>query len=232
MKITMNDIEIKKPKGNFLLPLIIISNLFPLYGVVKFNWTIFTIVYIYWIELLIISFFQLLKIFISQGGVEHSFFKKLKLAIKFFVFRTFIFFFYLMFIFVFLGILMKDNDKSENHTFAMTIILRAPFMKVVLLNFLLYNFVHFFVMFILSGEYKMSKPEDQFQLFDSHMIVVHIVVVLGTFLAKFVEESLHADHHIAMIACVCLFIFVKILVDIARQAMGRDASHEVVGKYI
>ncbi|MDB5226019.1 MAG: hypothetical protein JWN78_212 [Bacteroidota bacterium] len=226
----MNNIEVKKPKSNFLLPLIILSNLFPLYGVVKFNWTIFTIVYIYWIELLIISFFQLLKIFISQGE-EHAFFKKIKISFQFFLFRTFIFFFYLMFIFVFLGLLMK-NDKDTNHNFAMTVILRAPFMKVVLLNFLVYNLVEFFVMFILSGEYKTSKPADQFQLFDSHMIVVHIVVVLGTFLAKFVQESLHADPHIAMIACVCLFIFVKILVDIARQGMNSDASAEIAGKYI
>ncbi|MEN9449260.1 MAG: hypothetical protein RJA25_2550, partial [Bacteroidota bacterium] len=36
---------------NVILPLIIISNIFPLYGVIYYNWTFFSVVYIYWLEL-------------------------------------------------------------------------------------------------------------------------------------------------------------------------------------
>lgn len=57
-----NDKEIVLPRNkNVMLPLIIFSNLFPLYGSYQLQLTIFTVVYIYWIELLIISTFQLLK---------------------------------------------------------------------------------------------------------------------------------------------------------------------------
>jgi hypothetical protein len=220
------------PHKAFLLPLIIISNLLPRYGVLMFHWTLFSIVYVYWLELLIISSFQLLKIFFSQGDKKNGFWPKTATAIRFFVLRSLLFLFYLIFIIVFLGFLMTGSDKSDRMQMVQTMSLHQPFFKITLLNFLLYNLVEFMVVFIATGEYKTSIPNDHFEILDSHMIVVHIVVVLGSFLYEFVLKHFHTQHRSAMIACVCLFVLVKICIDIGRNAIASSGPQEISGKYI
>ncbi len=233
MKYNNKDIVLPRNK-NVILPLIIFSNLFPLYGVINYNWTIFTVVYIYWIELLIISTFQLFKIMVAQGDLKATFFKKISLALKFFAFRTGIFFFYLLFIVVFLGFLASTKDdggESGIHMFDV-IFFKGTFYRITLLSFLLYNIVEFFVLFMLNGEYKRAKPEDNFQILDVHILVVHIVVVLGTFLYQGVTENLHWNHKNSMIACVGLFVFIKIIADITKQSLSGDIPEEQKGKFI
>ena len=63
-------------------------------------------------------------------------------------------------------------------------------------------------------------------LVDEHMIVVHVVVVLGSFLYEFVLKSMKVNHHTAMIICVALFVLIKILVDIGKQRINNNAANE------
>ncbi|MBP6659533.1 MAG: hypothetical protein KA174_02570 [Chitinophagales bacterium] len=216
----------KHQKSQILIPFIIISNLFPLYGVLKFNWTIFSVVYIFWLEMLIVSTFLLLKILFSQGDSNATFASKLILATKFFVFRTGIFFFYLLFIVVFLGFLVTGKEDFKNAGIFQTMTLQDPFYKITLLNFVAFNLLEFLVQFLAIGDYKKSKPIDNFVLVDEHMIVVHVVVVLGSFLYEFVLKSMKVNHHTAMIICVALFVLIKILVDIGKQRINNNAANE------
>jgi hypothetical protein len=85
---------------------------------------------------------------------------------------------------------------------------------------------------MLNGEYKRAKPEDNFQILDVHILVVHIVVVLGTFLYQGVTENLHWNHKNSMIACVGLFVFIKIIADITKQSLSGDIPEEQKGKFI
>lgn len=230
-----NNKEIILPKNkNVILPLIIFSNLFPLYGVINYNWTIFSVVYIYWIELLIISSFQLFKIMLAKGDEHATFFSKLSLAIRFFIFRTGIFFFYLIFIVTFLGLMASATDDGGKSGIAMfeVIFFKGTFYRITILSFVLYNLVEFLVLFILNGAYKKARPEDNYQILDVHILVVHIVVVLGTFLYKAVSEELHWNHKSSMIACVGLFVFIKIIADIIRQSLSGDIPDEQKGKFI
>lgn len=206
-------------KSRILIPFIIVTNLFPLYGVIKYNWTIFSVVYIYWLEMLIGSTFLLLKMLFAQGDTQVTVFNKLAMAVKFFSIRTGIFFFYLLFIVVFLGFLVTGHEKFENTGIWHTMTLQDSFYKVTLLNFIAYGIIEFLVQYMALGNYKKAKPDDYFIIFDAHMLVVHVVVVLGSFLYKFVLEKMEADHRTAMIACVSLFVVIKILVDIGKQRL-------------
>lgn len=219
-------------KTNFLFPLIILTNLFPLFGVLQYHWTIFSVVYVYWLELVIVSTFELLKMMSSAGDPQAGFFPKLFLAFKFFLLRSGIFFFYLLFIVVFLGLQVSANGRPAEFSFTETILLRAPFLKITLLNFFAYNLVEYLVVFLLMGTYKTSKPNDHFILFDSHMFVVHIVVVLGTFLYTFLMQRLNGNHKAAMIAVVLLFIVVKTISDIIRQKLREPAEAVIPEKFI
>ncbi len=224
-------INVSKNKS-VVLPLIIFSNLFPLYGVIIYNWTIFSVVYIYWIELLIISSFQLLKIIVAQGDKEATFFSKLVIAFQFFIMRTALFFFYLIFILVFLGFLA--SAKEDSMKMLEVIFLRESFYKITLLSFFLYNFLEFIIQFILNEKYKKTIPKDNFIILDSHILVVHVVVVLGTFLYKGVTDFLHMNHKSAMIVCVSLFVLVKIIADVSKQNYGNNTGQQQnePGKFI
>ena len=229
-----NKVNEQTANKNVMLPLIIFSNLFPLYGVIHYNWTIFSVVYIYWLELLIISTFQLLKIMIAEGDEEATFFSKLTIALRFFAFRTGIFFFYLLFIVVFLGFLISGKENSDGSGIQLfdVIFLKGNFYKITLLSFLVYNIVEFVVLFLLNGAYKNAKPEDNFIILEPHILVVHLVVVLGTFLYQGATENLHWNHKNAMIATVSLFVVIKIIIDIYRQRLSADVPEDQQGKFI
>jgi hypothetical protein len=229
-----NKVNEQTANKNVMLPLIIFSNLFPLYGVIHYNWTIFSVVYIYWLELLIISTFQLLKIMFAEGDEEATFFSKLTIALRFFAFRTGIFFFYLIFIVVFLGFLISGKENSDGSGIQLfdVIFLKGNFYKITLLSFLVYNIVEFVVLFLLNGTYKNAKPEDNFIILEPHILVVHLVVVLGTFLYQGATENLHWNHKNAMIATVSLFVVIKIIIDIYRQRLSADVPEDQQGKFI
>ena len=219
---------------NVILPLIIFSNLFPLYGVINYNWTIFTVVYIYWFELLIITFFQFLKIITSQGESSISTWTKIFIGIKFLIGRCSLFLFYLIFIVTFLGVLASVKEDGKTNAVGMfeAIFFRGTFYRITLLSFILYNLVDFIVLFILNDNYKTAKPADNNNLLDAHILVVHIVVVLGTFLYQGVTDKLHWDHKSAMIACVSLFVFIKIIADFIKQSISGDTTDDQTGKFI
>jgi hypothetical protein len=229
-----NNINVQTANKNVMLPLIIFSNLFPLYGVIHYNWTIFSVVYIYWIELLIISTFQLLKIMVAEGDKQATFFSKSSMALRFFAFRTGIFFFYLLFIVVFLGFLISAKNNSDGSGIQLfdVIFLKGNFYRITLLSFLVYNIVEFIVLFLLNGAYKNAKPEDNFIILEPHILVVHLIVVLGTFLYQGATENLNWNHKNAMIATVSLFVVIKIITDIFRQRLSADAAEDQKGKFI
>jgi hypothetical protein len=148
--------------------------------------------------------------------------------------RSGLFLFYLLFIVVFLGLMVsaKSNDVKGTMTMFDVIFFKGSFYKITLLSFLLYNFIEFLVLFILNDEYKKAKPSDYNALLDIHILVVHIVVVLGTFIYMGVTEKLLWNHKNAMIACVSLFVVVKIIADITKQSISGKAAKEEPGKFI
>lgn len=221
-------------KQKVLLPVILISNLMPLYGVIQYGWTIFTVVYIYWFELLIVSFFQFLKILLAEGNTKISIFTKFFIAIRFLLLRIGIFIFYLIFIVVFLGILPNVNNKDNENLIQMSnaIFLQSDFFRFTILSFIFYNFLDFLFSFIINNQYKTALPNNFNIFLDIRIIVVHIVVILGTFLYEGITNFLHLNHKIAMIACVSLFIVVKIIADTIRGWSNDEDTSEEIGKYI
>ena len=218
---------------NYTLPLLLLTNLMPLYGVIRWNWTFFSVVYLYWLELIIISTFQLLKIFLAQGG-SISCIAKIVIGLKFFLSRTGIFLFYLIFIVTFLGVLPnKDNtDPTAFVSMADTLLLRNTFFKINFFGFFLYNLLEFLLTYIINKAYKQKLATDYFSFLDVHIIVVHIVVVLGTFIYMGATEKLHWKHKSAIIACVSLFVVVKLIADYIRQSVSEENTVEQTGNFI
>lgn len=222
----------KNNSRNFLVPVGLASNLFPLFGVLFYNWTIFSIVYIYWVELIIISTFQLFKILLASGDNEISFRSRLTMALKFFAFRTGIFFFYLSFIVTFLGVLISSKDEAGKMDFISTLAFRNEFFKVAVISFIVYNLLEFGVLYIFNNQYKTSSPNDYYSIFDARIIVVHVVVILVTFLYQFLAEKNNTNHKVAMVACVSLFIIIKSIADFIRQKLNEVDTNSDKRKFI
>lgn len=194
--------------------MLIIANLYPLFGVLQHGWTLFSVVYIYWLEFLIITFFDGLKILSSNKKPTISLIAKLLLWIKFLLIRFGIFAFYMLFIIVFLGLKNMDSNNSKDMlTFAQTVSLKAPYFRLALFQFFVYNLLDFIVKYIATGAYKNETPFENFNFFDRRILVVHLSIFIGAFLYVFLADKLHFNAQNATLVCVSIFILVKIVPD-------------------
>ncbi len=64
-------------------------------------------------------------------------------------------------------------------------------------------------LFIKNGYYKMAAPSKFYTFFNARMLVVHIVVIAGTFIYKFLADKLQMNHMAVMMICVLIFAIVK-----------------------
>src|SRR5690349_5047651 len=94
---------------------ILLFNIIPVIGVAYYNWSPFEMFWLFWMETLIISGFNTIRVLFSQGqhavaGTANSSTRLNFLpAIKYLFFRVLIFLFYALFIIVFIGFM--SNDK-------------------------------------------------------------------------------------------------------------------------
>ncbi|MBP6154777.1 MAG: hypothetical protein KA457_08160 [Chitinophagales bacterium] len=204
-------------KINYILPFILFANLMPIYGVLNFGWTLFSVLYIYWLELLIITFFDFLKI-VSANGDDSTNWMKLVLGGKLILIRVGIFFFYLTFLITFIGIMLsaKNEDVKDLVTMADALFLKSTFYKITLLSVFISHTIDFYFSFIASNKYKNTTAQKEFIFLDAHILVVHIVIVLSVFLYKGLTEKMNIEHTSAIVACVSLFAIIKIVVDYAK----------------
>ena len=94
-------------------------NLMPIYGVMANHWTMFSVIYLYWLETVILSLFSFIKIVSSKGttpnginltGIFTEGEWKWKTGIRFLIIRIGMLLFYLLFIFLFVGLLISSKD--------------------------------------------------------------------------------------------------------------------------
>jgi hypothetical protein len=174
------------------LAIIIALNLLLIWGVWQWGWTPFVVFYLFWLETLIIAFFNTLKIIFCRGD-EYE--QRLELsthpfavihvrygshifkALTYFITRLFIFFFYLLFIVVFIGLVMLN--KSGSTQVIQTLFFYNTTFNIALLGFILNQALQFIFNFILDDEYKKTHPSDFAAIFDGRQLIIHIAVVLG-----------------------------------------------------
>ncbi|MCB0507404.1 MAG: DUF6498-containing protein [Chitinophagales bacterium] len=198
----------------YSLPLLIFSNLMPIYGVVHYGWTLFSVIYLYWLELLFITFFDALKIWMAQGKPMPTS-TKIFIGIKFILARIGIFCFYLIFLITFIGVLMsaKESRTDEMIQMVQALTLKGTFYKITALSFFANGLYNFYVSYYLPQKYKTQDADATYSFLDIHILVVHVSVVLIVFLHKGLTEKLHLEHQTSIILCTCLFVFIKVFAE-------------------
>lgn len=209
-----------------VLPTIIIANLFPLVGIIYFNLSFFALFYLFWWETGIISFYQWLKMgkakknadpdpgFTINGKTlthEQVNSKRYMRRMYFWV-RFFMLGFYLIFIIVFVG-LLASNQSDDMLGFLNALFLMDPWMRYSLLAFILTHGIEYWV-WLRDEDYNNTSLRELGSPFDGRVLIMHLVIVLGTFGSVFVTEKLMPGNPKAgSIIYATLFVLLKILLD-------------------
>ncbi|MBK7440300.1 MAG: hypothetical protein IPL12_21100 [Bacteroidetes bacterium] len=222
-----------------IVPVIICINILPLIGVLYFNVSFFALFYLYWWETVIISIFQFVKMGKAELKSEpdpgftvngktltyQQVNSKIYMRLSYGIIRLLMLGFYLLFIIIFIGILTAIEEDPI--AFANALLFLDPW---VLLSFLGFFFTHLaeYVLWIRDKEYKTTSLRDLGNIFDSRVVVIHVVIVLGTFASMFAGEKLFPDvKNIGSIAYMCLFVLLKIGVDVYAYSKNMKRTHAI-----
>lgn len=228
-----------------VLPFLMAGNLFPLIGVLFYGFGFFALFYLYWWETVIISIFQWLKMGRAelQSKPDPKFLvnnkplsdaqvnsRRYMRRLYFFV-RGGLLAFYLIFIIVFTGSSDAGNGGDMIDNFVLPLMLKVPWMQVSLLVFFISHAVEYRV-WIYDKDYKTTSLTSLGNPIDGRTIIMHIVIVLGTFLSAFVTNSLFPENPRAgVIAYASLFVLLKILVDLYAYATDQRRG-TLLAKYM
>ncbi len=180
----------------FLFSLLV--NAFTFFGIIYWKWSFFTVIYLYWAEEVIRIIFSLI-----ENRIEYH--KKLIPKLKFQTINkatlTMLFpmFIYFVFIIVIVGIIAAPNHDVvidnlitilfKNTEFNLNLILAILSEVIILVYLLIKNNSEKQSKDVLNisfekdtEEYQNSLTESQNQSFSTQMIVLHLSIILGTFL--------------------------------------------------
>jgi hypothetical protein len=182
----------------------VIMNFIPLLGVIFMDWSVFALLYVFWLETLGISFFNSLKIFFAEGSEERG--PHLQKALSYLLFRGFILGFYLIFIVVFIGLMMAGK-QGEGYEWVMYLLFIEPSFKITVLSFFVIKLVEFVYFYFIKNEKGMTSPEKYRGFFDARLVVIHVVLVGGFFIYEYTRELFGDKTGLVLFAAI--FVLVK-----------------------
>ena len=183
-------------------------NLVPLFGVIFFDWNVFALIYVFWLETLALSFFDGLGILLAQGGSVSG--PHVTKAFRYFLFRFFILCFYMIFILVFIGLMVADK-QGDGYEWIRYLTLMEPSFRLTVMSFFVIKLIEFIWIYIALDQRKTADPEKIAGLFDARIIVIHSALVLGFFAFDYFSQKWGVRS--GLIAFTLIFTVLKVLVD-------------------
>lgn len=214
--------------NRFLLPLgngrliQFLMNIIPFLGVAFMGWSVFALIYSFWLETLAESFFNAIKV--AFAGKNHKGISTYIKAIRFFIGRVLILLFYLIFIIVFVGVMVSMNEEGAR--FAMYMLFLEPTFKITMLSFFILKAIEIGYHYFYLNERMDQEPETHAIIFDRRTTIIHIVIVVGVFAYEFFSKRI--DSHTGVVAFAAVFVLVKILAEGFSNIISSNASKEKV----
>jgi Family of unknown function (DUF6498) len=200
--------SMNKPVAIFF---IIAFNLVPIFGVAFYNWQPFEAFWFFWVETLIMAFFNAIRIVFSQGqnaaavNTQQPLVYHAGKGIKYLFIRIGIFLFYSLFIIVFIGFVA--NNSTDKSTVLKTLLFQNKFFNLGLLISIFSQGYYLVFYFFRNGAFFTARPDSYAALFDSRQLVIHVAVVLGAFggmfLAKNTSFGNYSSIFIISLLCIC-----------------------------
>ena len=200
---------------------LVIFNLMPIFGALFFDWDISSVLILYWLENLIIGFYTLLKIASAQGAphqpiISHISGKTKKLYSKKAYFFFFIFI-YGIFTAVHGGLVITFFRQGHLSPWEI-----GP----ALLGLFLSHGISYRNNFIQKGEYLTASPDRQMLAPFKRVMVMHITVLIGGFLAGAagaVNQIAGKPIIDAALPALLILVAIKIIIDLLSHLYEHNA---------
>ena len=228
---------------NPMIPGLILANLLPLVGIIYYDVSFFALFYLYWWETVMIGVFNWLKMGWAEKPAQPTesltyngnivSYEQLNdrrgMRRMYFFMRSGIMIFYLIFIVVFVGLMTAVKEDAT--AFAKTITFTDPWVFWSFIGFTALHLVEY-IIWIRSGTYKETTVAELANPFDGRLILIHVVIVAGTFLSMYTSEKLFPNHpHAASIGYGVLFVLIKIILDIWNaKTEGKSIFTQIIRK--
>ena len=202
---------------------LIVMNLIPLVGVLSFNWDAATIVFLYWLENVIIGCLNIPKILLCRGSSiktasgELSDHPKRPIGDRLFI-SVFFSVHYGIFCFGHYSFLQSAFPKLpgfENMFSALT----GPVLFWSLLGLTTSHVISMVVNFYGKGEYKNRSANEQMFMPYSRIVVLHIVIILGAGVAMLTGQG---------IVMLILLVLLKIGFDLVAHNIEHSKRESLI----
>lgn len=205
-----------------LLPLIF-YNLIPILGVLFWDWTLFMVLLLYWLESGVIGVFNLIRIGMARAPISEGFkvngrhpagpHGKL-LVMLFFPFHYGIFWIvHGVFVFVFFGLGFMPGSAFTGTSGISGINISGVFLAVSVM--VITQIVSFLFVFVREREYERVSPDQQMSQPYSRVFVLHGVIIGGAFLINQFGTPM---------AALALLVILKLSADLILTF--REDSHQ------
>lgn len=202
-------------KKNIAILCIVAFNIVPIFGVAFFNWQPFEAFWFFWVETLIMSLFNSIRIVFSQARPLQSLDSQAPLeyninkAVKYMFIRFAIFIFYAIFIITFIGFVANVN--KDKGTVLATLLFQNKLFNLGLLISICSQGYFLITGFFRNRVYLTANPNNYTAVFDGRQLVVHIAIVVGAlgsiFLMKKTSYGNYSSIFIICLLCICKCIF-------------------------
>ncbi len=183
---------------------LIIANLYPIIGVIFFDWQTYPLLLFFWTENLVIGFYTVLKMLVASGD-------NAKPAVKLFTVPFFCLHYGIftlvhgVFVVALFGSILAD-DSINAGTLTQQVLDYQLFWGVLAL--LISHGISFFKNYIGRNEYQQAElTKLMFQPY-GRVVILHITIIIGGFLSVFLGSPLVA---------LLFLIILKIVIDIATH---------------
>jgi len=190
---------------------LILANLMPLFGVLLFDWKLFPIMFLYWLESAIVGFYNVLKMIKAEGTAavnielnERPIEQWSKLAVIFFFMFHYGIFMLVHGVFIF--VLFGPADMS-----LFAVFVAFPFLFIS-------HGLSFIFNFLKQGEYKEISLGQQMMQPYLRIIIMHLTILIGGFTAKFLGAPPTA---------LVIMILLKIMLDLYAHMK----EHKMLGSF-
>ncbi len=177
---------------------LILVNLIPVYGVYILKWSLFSVMFLYWAESSVIGFFNILKMARAEGTGKSNFQINDAPADRYSRFGLISFFtlHYGIFMMVHFGFVVSIFGPSDMTPWQIAFAFLLLFVS---------HGISYIANFLGSQEYLHVSPAQQMSKPYSRIILLHVTILFGGFMAKLSGAKEGA---------IILMIFFKIVIDL------------------
>jgi hypothetical protein len=199
----------------------IITNLVPIYGVLFMGWQVFPVMFLFWIENVIIGVFNVLKMLVASPDNAGQWVGKAFL-IPFFCFHYGMFtLVHGIFILVFFGGYMHQGAVMPGISDVFSLIFSLQIGGAVL-ALILSHTVSFVTNYIGAGEYKTAGLAELMAQPYGRVVILHLTIIFGGFLVMALGSPVAG-----LILLIALKTFVDIKAHLKQHKTVRVAKQEM-----